>query len=223
MLKDTLKRFRLYAGLNDLIKTVKNQIRERKEMREWLKRGKPAPPPHAVKRGIIKHFLQKCPARIFIETGTYRGDMIKAMSGFFKEIYSIELDEELYRNAVQRFARYPHIEIVKGDSAERLPAILNGIHEPAFFWLDGHYSGEFTAKGTVDTPILQELNAIFNHPVKNHTILIDDARCFVGEHDYPSLGQLRSFVLGNRPDLSFEVEDDVIRILPAASYREKSR
>lgn len=215
MLKNTLRRFTLYVVLNDLIKTVKTRIRERKEVRAWLKSGRPVPPPHTVKQGIIKHFLQKCTAQVFIETGTYRGDMVQAMSSLFKKIYSIELDGKLYRNAVQRFSREPHIEIVNGDSAERLPAILNQIHGPAFFWLDGHYSGEATAKGSLDTPILQELSAIFKHPVKSHTILIDDARCFVGENDYPTLAQLRTFVSENRPDLSFEVEDDVIRIYSA--------
>jgi hypothetical protein len=43
-------------------------------------------------------------------------------------------------------------------------------------------------------------------------ILIDDARCFTGENDYPTLDELKSFVAERKPNHKFSVEHDIIRI-----------
>jgi hypothetical protein len=48
-------------------------------------------------------------------------------------------------------------------------------------------------------------------------IVIDDARCFGRDPDYPSLRELREFIRSKRPDAEVEVEDDSIRITPAAA------
>jgi hypothetical protein len=108
--------------------------------------------------------------------------------------------------------------------------ILSSINEPILFWLDGHYSGGETAKGEANTPILKELEFILRHPIKNHVILIDDARCFIGENDYPTLRELAVFVSGINNELNFTVENDIIRITPEknpenlpSAYREPVR
>jgi hypothetical protein len=51
------------------------------------------------------------------------------------------------------------------------------------FWLDGHFCGGVSAHGDKGTPILEELNLILSHRVKEHVILIDDARLFNGTFD----------------------------------------
>jgi hypothetical protein len=81
------------------------------------------------------------------------------------------------------------------------------------FWLDAHWSGGSTAKGTVDTPIVQELKCVVNHvKADKHIILIDDARCFTGKNDYPTLEFLKKYISGMFPDWIFEINDDIIRI-----------
>lgn len=40
---------------------------------------------------------------VFIETGTYLGDMVWAMKDVFKQIYSIKLSDDLYKKAVKKF------------------------------------------------------------------------------------------------------------------------
>ncbi len=60
----------------------------------------------------------------------------------------------------------------------------------------------------------QELFAIFSHPIKNHVILIDDARCFIGQNDYPELDILKQYVLEKRPEFIFDVGEDIMRIHP---------
>ena len=90
---------------------------------------------------------------------------------------------------------------------------MKSMTRPCLFWLDAHYSGGPTAKAEVETPIMQELDCIFAHPeAEEHILLIDDARCFTGENDYPSLKTLEGFIRDTNPGWSFEVKDDIIRI-----------
>lgn len=179
----------------------------------WRNDGSPLPPPHLLKQRIVLQYGNMNNLNLFVETGTYHGDMLYAMSGRFKKLYSIELSPELCADAKKRLSNYPNIEIHEGDSAQVLPRLLQSLRVPALFWLDGHYSAGNTARGLLETPISNEVQAILDHPVKGHVILIDDARNFDGSHDYPDLGSLRQSVLSRCPHATFEVKDDVIRIV----------
>lgn len=141
--------------------------------------------------------------------------MVEATRRSFDTIYSIELDQTLYRGAKEKFAPLHHISILQGDSTEALPTLLERISEPALFWLDAHYSGGITARGPKETPIIDEIQNIFNHPIKHHVILIDDARSFTGG-TYPTLAWLRDLTSRQQPQRIFTVADDIIRILPLA-------
>ena len=180
--------------------------------RAWEKQGRPSPPPHIVKEELIRDYAKTFNTSILIETGTYLGDMVHAMKKSFSRIISFELDQTLAAQAQKRFANDNHIQIVEGDSGKLLDNQLATINEPCLFWLDGHYSGGITAKGALETPIKTELTVILSHPVDGHVILIDDARCFTGENDYPTLDQLRNFVAERKPNNKFTLEHDVIRI-----------
>jgi len=48
----------------------------------------------------------------------------------------------------------------------------------------------------------------------NHVIIIDDARCFGNEPDYPTLDELKKFIFSKRDNLEITVEFDSIRIIP---------
>lgn len=194
-----------------LYRTIR-QYRQRRRYEKWLAAGKPIPPPHLAKQLVIKDYAARFNPRILVETGTYLGHMLWAVQDLFAQIYSIELSEKLHAKSQARFAGKPHITLLHGDSAELLPALISRIAEPCLFWLDGHYSGGITAKGAVETPIEKELLAILGHPVKGHVILIDDAHCFTGEHDYPTLEYLQRLVEAESPRRTFAVEDDIIRI-----------
>jgi hypothetical protein len=206
--------------LNSIKQVIKRTIpddvlklrRDLEARRTWEKQGRPSPPPHIVKEELIKNYARTFNTKILIETGTYLGDMVHAMKKSFSRIISFELDHNLATQAQQRFAHDNHIEIVQGDSGKLLGEHLLTINEPCLFWLDGHYSGGITAKGALETPIKNELTAILSHKVDGHVILIDDARCFTGENDYPTLDELRNFVAAHKPNYKFSVEHDAIRI-----------
>jgi hypothetical protein len=186
--------------------------RDLEARRAWEKDGRPSPPPHVVKEELIKNYAKTFNTSILIETGTYLGDMVHAMKKSFSRIISFELDQTLADQAQQRFASDDYIQIVQGDSGKLLGEHIASINEPCLFWLDGHYSGGITAKGALETPINNELSAILSHPVDGHVILIDDARCFTGANDYPTLDELQTFVAERKPKHKFSVEHDVIRI-----------
>jgi hypothetical protein len=185
---------------------------DREEMRAWIAMGRPPRPPQVVKSQVVRDNARKFSTAIMIETGTYRGDMVEACRKSFRHIYSIELSEELYESARQRFSSLDRVTILQGDSAQVLPGLLARIGEPCLFWLDAHYSGGVTAQGRVLTPIFDELERILAHPVPGHVILIDDACDFVGTEGYPTIAELRVFVHTHRPGWVFEVRDDIIRI-----------
>jgi hypothetical protein len=179
----------------------------------WWYITRSGPPPHAVKQQAIRYYARQSTHPVFLETGTFLGEMVEAVKDDFKKIISIELDKNLATQAKQKFARYSHISIIEGDSGKLLPELLKDIREPSLFWLDGHYSAGITAKGDKDTPIEKELEAILAHPVKGHIILIDDARLFDGTGDYPKIYYIEKQVRRKYPNAAFMVKNDSIRIL----------
>jgi hypothetical protein len=58
------------------------------------------------------------------------------------------------------------------------------------------------------------LKAILNAPHYSDVILIDDVRMFVGDKNYPTIPELRKMILSRRPQVSTDIEDDIIQILP---------
>lgn len=143
---------------------------------------------------LIKKVQSSNNIQIFVETGTFIGNTLIGLHQFFHKLYSIELDKGIYRLAKKRLSGYPNVEIVQGDSAKQLSRILKAISEPAIFWLDAHYSSGVTGLGELQTPVLRELKAIFDHPVKNHYILIDDVKDFNGLNDYPTVEEILNFI-----------------------------
>jgi hypothetical protein len=178
---------------------------------KWHRRGRLIPAPPIVKQRIVKGCLRRSGASTVVETGTFKGDMVDALAPIARRIVSIELDDQLYAAARRRFAGQRHIELVHGDSAALLPRILGDLDRPAFFWLDGHYTGAGSARTEIDSPILAEIEALLVHPVPGHVVLIDDAREFSGTGGYPTIDELRSMILKRQPLSQFSVADDIVR------------
>jgi hypothetical protein len=131
------------------------------------------------------------------------------------------LSEELARNTKTRFEKDKNVTIIHGDSGVELFTLFKKFSYPVLFWLDWHYSSEFqvgdryiiTAKSDKQTPIENELMAILSQP-SNHIILIDDARLFVGENDYPSIRQIRKICKLHKVNYQVDINDDIIRLFP---------
>lgn len=167
-----------------------------------------------IKNQVIHGFRDQFQAHIFVETGTFLGDMIEEQRSDFKKLYSVEVNEALWEKAKKRFEAYNHIELLCGDSGDILQKLLPQLEAKTVFWLDGHYSGGITGKGLLNTPIRKELQAIANSHY-DHIVLIDDARYFNGQDDYPTIEALEELMQELFPTYHFEVKDDIVRAYPA--------
>jgi len=154
---------------------------------------------------------------VFIETGTWHGRTTYALAPHFERCFTIELDPQLARSAQELFRKFQNVTVLQGNSADVLPTILSDIEVRATFWLDAHYCGSGTAKGRHNTPILDELKVIFEHQVKDHLILLDDARAFIGIGGYPTIRRLARFVRTHAAHYEMIIQNDAI-IIYSAEY-----
>ena len=114
----------------------------------------------------------------FIETGTYMGATIDNLKDFFENIYTIELNKNLFLYSKKKFQNNNNIKCIQGNSSEQLELILNNHNQDTIFFLDGHWSGGETSKGPEDVPLLKELQIINKYFKNRGIIIIDDLRLF---------------------------------------------
>jgi hypothetical protein len=173
----------------------------------------PAPATFAEKSAFITRKGKENGLKIFVETGTFHGEMIDAQRVHFQKFFSIELNEELFLAARAKFAHDPQVQLIQGDSGVKLREVADHLNEPALFWLDAHYSRGKTSGGGAEAPIIKELSCLIPRRF-NDVILVDDARLFGLKSDYPKLEVIRKIAAKNWPQHDFTVESDIICILP---------
>jgi hypothetical protein len=155
---------------------------------------------------------------VFIETGTLFGDTVQAMAGMCASVISVELDPVLHARSRQRLRRLPNVHLYLGDVIAELPKILSSLAEPAVFWLDAHYSGGITGRGSIDDPILESLRQIRSHRIKNHLIFIDDARTFDGIQQRPDLLDIFAALKMINPEYRMVIQNDMIVATPKSGF-----
>ena len=158
----------------------------------------------------------------FIETGTYRGQTSEIAREIFKDVHTVELSPTLYRAAVKKFETHPNVHLYYGNSAKKLPTILESVSSKPLIFLDAHYSTGTTARGPTDTPVAQELALIFDSAHPDSIILIDDFCFFTNANnrpengmwptaDYPTAEELLSLI---PPDKQIALLGDSLLIYP---------
>lgn len=146
-----------------------------------------------------KHIFAKFLNEYFIETGTYKGEGIQiALDVGFPNIHSVEIHEPYWRDNLLKFHNNPRVKIWYGSTEDQLWNMIKDIKVPCTFWLDAHWSGLDTPTHSgQNCPLQQELETIAKHPIKNHTILIDDMRCCNTEHFTNPLGFISKQMIEN--------------------------
>ena len=153
--------------------------------------------------------------------------MVRAMIPHFDRIWTIELGDQLYAEAQEKFRDERKVQLIHGDSGRELGRLLPQLDAPALFWLDApalfwldaHYSGgplrgATSARGEKDTPILEELSHILGAADTRHVVVIDDARLFGTDPAYPTLDAVAAFVKSRSPQRRMIIDCDDIQILP---------
>lgn len=106
--------------------------------------------------------------KYFVETGTHLGHGVQyALDHGFEQVLSCEFMPERHQHCMERFTSYDNVSLFLGTSLDSIPQMLEQIDAKACFWLDAHDEG-----GGV--PTFEELELIKSHPIKDHTIIIDD-------------------------------------------------
>lgn len=139
---------------------------------------------HATRQGM----------KVFVETGTYKGESTRIAAKLFEEVYTMEISPVLYDQA-KRSAKAAGLNTngyLFGDSVQLLERLLT--HEieskPTFFFIDAHISDHLTSYNGVElVPALSELRLINDlYPVNLPGIIcVDDLRLFDGPPDWKGI------------------------------------
>ena len=183
----------------------------------WRLQGRPAPDNHVYKKRRIKRLAREHRCDTFVETGTFYGQMVNFARGVFSKVISVEIYPPFHRENAAQFAHDPDVHILLGDSGRNLPEAISMASGRILFWLDGHYSGSGTGIGEKVSPIIEELRLIAKAGRKDHCVVIDDRRLFIGSDGYPTLDETIAELKAINPDYAIEVDGDGIVAVPSRS------
>ena len=173
--------------------------------------------PHSlVKFRMLNELRKVYKSRDFIETGTYLGVTSGRAARKFDHVHTVEISPELHKRASQYLSRYPNVQTYCGDGTVVLQEILS--HREltrAIIFLDGHFSGGITSRGSVPEPAIEELRVIACTQEKVAAIMIDDFRSF-GEEGYPKKSDLLLCVERLFPTFDIAVQFDQLIIFRRA-------
>ena len=190
------------------LKRIKRRIHP--ETALWVLKGCTIPAPSGIKLRTL--YRNASNNGDWIETGTYLAETTVALSRKFKnrKIFTIEPAQELFTFVSKRYSKISNVTFIFGTSEDRLSNTIERIEtEEINFWLDGHYSGDVTFKGEIESPIIFELDQIEKRIrlFTEATIFIDDFRLFGEAQGYPKKEFLIDWAKKNI--LTWNVENDI--------------
>jgi hypothetical protein len=174
----------------------------------------------SIPESLVLNLVKNNNVKNFVETGTYKGNSSFWAAIHFDNVFTIELNKELYEETSSRKDAPKNITFLQGNSKVVLPELVNTLDGQSIFWLDGHWC--MGAGGKEDEcPLMNELMAISK--TKDSIILIDDARCFLGPlppphnaNDWPRIDEIFSLIRNYFPDYTSTIVEDVIVAVPAS-------
>lgn len=161
-------------------------------------------------RGVVKKYNYK----FFVETGTYLGNTSAALSAVFDEIFTVELDYNLYLQSKKKLEKYKNIKCFNDDSENFLKKNVHSFNQKTIFFLDAHYSGPGTSNLKGETPCIKELQEISKSPIKDHIIIIDDISDFSVSANGQKLSEIISLIENISTNYKFYCDYDMLFALP---------
>ncbi len=150
----------------------------------------------------------------FVETGTYMGDTSLALSSYFENIFTVELNKKLYERSLKRLKKCDNVFCYNLSSEIFLKKIISKIKNQSIFFLDAHYSGPGTSKGSSTFSCLKELKEINKSKIKNHIIIIDDISDFSSFENNEKLSKIISALEKISKNYKFYFEYDMLFAIP---------
>jgi hypothetical protein len=200
------------VGAGDSLRAV--TLRDRFAAIRGFHAGEFGPPAESAKRRHLLHLLRTQELRVFLESGTYLGETLAWMLPHVERAVSVELDPALYEAATRRFAGEPKVDLRHGDARLLIPKLIDQFEEPALVWLDGHFSGEGTARGVELEPAPTILETLAHVSVVPGTVIVvDDLRLFGRLEGFPPLERLISCATAGLPDAELMVGLDSLVVL----------
>jgi len=130
---------------------------------------------------IVRNIVNINNIDVIIETGTHVGWSTGFFSSLVPKVITTEISEKWQSEAKKNLVDYTNIEFILGDSAAKLPDIINPlIGKRVLFFLDSHFNN--------DKSLDRELEVIKNSKVIPYILI----------HD---------FKVPNRPDLGYDTWD----------------
>lgn len=74
-----------------------------------------------------------------VETGTFEGDTTVGLARLIPKVLTIEIDQSMHEQVQPRFACYPNITSLLGNSPDVLAHVLPQLSYPLFAYLDAHW------------------------------------------------------------------------------------
>jgi hypothetical protein len=210
-----LKRIRMRNRLREIAPCIEKIAEWRQLIRagkRWRTEGYFSPVPYFIRRAQLLQIGKSIGADVAVETGTFRGDTTAFLARHFHQVHTIEVVHSLAGLAIERFRKTPSIKVWEGDSSEVLRQLVPQLNRATLFYLDGHDSGGITGKGSKACPVREELDIIYGCANINVAVVIDDARLFGTDPDYPTVSDIMQWMKKWRPDATVRVEHDAIVI-----------
>ena len=118
--------------------------------------------------------------QVFVETGTWRGDLAASAAKLFRQTITVELSAHYWWCAAERFLSST-VTPIFGDSALIIPMLAEIIKEPVIWYLDAHFiqgSKFYTTQASSNPlPLWDELKAI-GAKRREELVIVDDYRDF---------------------------------------------
>lgn len=175
----------------------------------WVKNRYQVPVPSQIKiNTLLRHAI---PNSDWIETGTYLAETTLSLAKKNKKnkIYTIEPAENIHAFVSSKYSKIRNIKFLHGTSEVLFNSTLEQTESSINLWLDGHYSGDVTFKGEVESPIVHELEAVTRNLNRFTAIrvFVDDFRLFGAAAGYPTKKYLVEWANLNK--FSWTVENDI--------------
>jgi len=125
--------------------------------------------------------------KVFVETGTYKGETTRTVSPHFEQVITVEIFKPLFEEAKASFETYHNIIAYLGNSVQVLdqPETRQIYKHGAVFFLDAHVSGRDSSYDPdLPVPLLEEIKTINKEPLGKSLFIIDDLRLWKN-NDWP--------------------------------------